>query len=199
MIGHLSARPTFFHRFPAGPKLLVLCVACTALGLTAWPGAGWVGLAVVLMLCAVPGPWFLRLVLADLKGPMVIALLIVGFQALHGRLALGLSLAGTLLACITAAMLFSRTTSPSELLDAVDRWLACLRVRAEPRRRLSLTIAMTLRFIPALSARADRLAEAHKTRSSRRPGWKIVIPLALGALDEADRAAEALRARAHLD
>jgi len=32
-------------------------------------------------------------------------------------------------------------------------------------------------------------------RSRRRPGWQLVLPLSLAALDDADHVAEALRAR----
>ena len=197
MIGALSARQTVYHRVPAAAKLVTLCVFCTALGVMDAPAASWAGLGLVGLLALVPGSWFFRLILGDLKSASLIAGFIVAFQWLAGHLALGLSVAGTLLACIAAAMVCSRTTSPAETQGVVDRGLARLRVGPTARRRMSLSVALTLRFIPALSARADHLAEAYRTRSPRRLSWRIVPPLALGALDEADQAAEALRARAH--
>ena len=60
-------------------------------------------------------------------------------------------------------------------------------------------IALTLRFIPAISGRSDVLRLAHLARSPKRPGWRLVTPLAIGTLDEADQAADALRARAHIE
>ncbi|WP_074855056.1 energy-coupling factor transporter transmembrane component T [Thioclava dalianensis] len=183
----------------AGTKLVMLCVFCTTLGVMRMVATGWLGLGVVLIAATVPGLWFVRLILRDLRGSALIAVVIVGFQWLSGRLDLGLAVAGTLLACVAAAMMLSRTTSPADLLDVLDRWLGRIGLPARPRRRLSLAIALTLRFIPALSARAALLSEAHRARSPRRVGWRLVGPLALGTLDEADTAAEALRARAFLE
>ncbi|KGM48934.1 energy-coupling factor transporter transmembrane component T family protein [Pseudooceanicola atlanticus] len=197
MIGALSARPTPFHRIPAARKLLGLCVFCTILGVTDLPVLNWAAFGAVMLASLIPGRWFLSLIARDLKMPAVIAVFIIAFQWATGHLVLGLSVAGTLMACIAAAMVFSRTTSPAETLGVVDRGLARLRVPEVARRRLSLAVALTLRFIPALSARADHLAEAYRMRSPRRLSWRIVPPLALGALDEADQAAEAMRARAH--
>ena len=55
-----------------------------------------------------------------------------------------------------------------------------------------------IRFTPALIGKARQLALAWRARSPRRPGWRVVLPLTLGALDDADRVAEALRARGGL-
>ena len=86
------------------------------------------------------------------------------------------------------------------VVDVLLRWLAGSAVVALNEvmaQVFAMAVALTLRFIPALSARADHLAEAYRMRSPRRLSWRIVPPLALGALDEADQAAEAMRARAH--
>lgn len=197
MIVALSARETAFHRIRAAWKLIALCVFCTILGVTDLPVLSWICFGLVIAAALFPGVWFLRLLLRDLKMPAVIAAFIIAFQGFTGQLELGLSVAGTLMACIAAAILFSRTTSPAEMLGVVDRGLGGLRVPEVARRRLSLAVVLTLRFIPALSARADHLSEAYRMRSPRRLNWRIVPPLALGALDEADQASEALRARAH--
>ena len=63
---------------------------------------------------------------------------------------------------------------------------------------LAVSIALVIRFTPVLLARAERLAEAWRARSPRRPGWRVVVPLALGAIDDAEQVAEALRARGGL-
>ena len=189
MIGALSARATPYHRMAAGAKLALLCAFCTGLGILRWQLSGWLGLGMVLAASAFPGGWFLRLILRDLRAPALIGGAIFGFQWFFGRPELGLSIAGTLLACIGAAMMLSRTTSPPPPRPRPVR----------PRRRLSLAIALTLRFIPALSGRATLLVEAYRARSPHRLGWRIVGPLTLSTLDEADGTAEALRARAHLD
>ena len=43
--------------------------------------------------------------------------------------------------------------------------------------------------------RMDILRESWRARSPRRPGWRILLPATLAALDDADHVAEALRAR----
>jgi biotin transport system permease protein len=64
-----------------------------------------------------------------------------------------------------------------------------------PVERIALAMAMAVRFVPVLAARAGDLSRAWRARSPRRPRHRLLTPLALAALDEADHAAEALRAR----
>jgi biotin transport system permease protein len=52
-----------------------------------------------------------------------------------------------------------------------------------------------IRFIPVLSDRLSQISESWRARSPRRPGWRILTPATLAALDDADQVAEALRAR----
>ncbi|MCC6863501.1 MAG: energy-coupling factor transporter transmembrane protein EcfT, partial [Rhodobacteraceae bacterium] len=59
----------------------------------------------------------------------------------------------------------------------------------------SLSVALVIRFIPVLSTRMSQITEAFRARSPRRPGYRILIPAALSALDDADHVAEALRSR----
>ena len=54
---------------------------------------------------------------------------------------------------------------------------------------------MTVRFVPVLAQRAEDLARAWRARSPGKPRHRLLAPLALAALDEAEHAAEALRAR----
>ena len=43
--------------------------------------------------------------------------------------------------------------------------------------------------------RATQISESWRARSPRRAGWRILPPITMAALDDADRLAEALRAR----
>ena len=60
---------------------------------------------------------------------------------------------------------------------------------------LALAIALVVRFIPALTQRLSDISDAFRARSPKRPGWRILVPAVLSALDDADRVADALRAR----
>jgi biotin transport system permease protein len=46
-----------------------------------------------------------------------------------------------------------------------------------------------------LTDRITLIRSAWSARSPRRPGWRLLIPTALAALDEAEHVAESLRAR----
>ena len=78
----------------------------------------------------------------------------------------------------------------AELADDVERL-------GLPVGRVALALAMTVRFIPVLATRAGDLSLAWRARSAKRPLHRLLNPLALAALDEAERSAEALRARSN--
>ena len=77
----------------------------------------------------------------------------------------------------------------------VQRGLARVGVPATVRRRMALSVALVIRFTPVLMQKGAALAEAWRARSVKRPGWRIVLPFALLAIDDAEQTAEALRAR----
>jgi biotin transport system permease protein len=54
---------------------------------------------------------------------------------------------------------------------------------------------MVIRFTPVLIDKGAGLSEAWRARSKKRPSWRIVMPLLVTALDDADSVAEALKAR----
>ena len=60
---------------------------------------------------------------------------------------------------------------------------------------IGFAIALVLRFTPVLLDKGRALAEAWRARSPRRAGWRVVIPLTLVTLDDAEHVAEALKAR----
>ena len=79
------------------------------------------------------------------------------------------------------------------------RLLAPLRhlgIRTAP---IGFAMALVIRFTPVLFAKAGTLIDAWRARSPRRPGWQVVMPIALLAIDDAEHVAEALRARGGLD
>jgi len=100
-----------------------------------------------------------------------------------------------LICTIGLATLVTMTTALSEMI-AVIRWLATpLRKLGLNTRALEMAIALVIRILPTLIDNGRRLVDAWRARSRRRPGWRIVLPFTLLALDDADHLAEALRAR----
>ena len=81
------------------------------------------------------------------------------------------------------------------MMALVERLAAPLaRVGVAPR-VLALAMALVIRFTPVLMGKAEMLTQAWRGRATGRAGWRIVVPLVLVALDDADHVAEALRAR----
>ena len=96
------------------------------------------------------------------------------------------------------ATLVTMTTSLARMM-AVVRWLATpLRVLGLRTRGIELAVALVIRFTPVLADKGQLLAQSWRARSARRVGWRILMPFAVLAIDDAERVAEALRARGGL-
>lgn len=104
-----------------------------------------------------------------------------------------------LLALVLAAAVVTATTRVTELV-AVVQWLCSpLRVLGVRPARIGLLVAMTLRFIPLVAERADRIREAQAARGGATYGirsWTTTaVPLLIQVLQLAHTTAEALDAR----
>lgn len=191
MLTLTSDRVTRAHGWPAGVKLAALAVWTVALlALPLWGAAAALGLtagaALALGLLADWARHLRRL------WPMALVLLL--WHGATGTALLGLLVTLRLLAAVGAANLVTMTTRLADM-QAVFLWLARpLRVLIAPQ-TLALAFALVIRFVPVMLLRWDALALAFRARSARRPGWRLAAPAVLSALDDADRVADALRAR----
>lgn len=195
MIALTSPCKTPYHRVPAGLKLLALCVATALLYVLPepWWQAGALICAVLLYLW--PGRVFARAGLAALRPFALFAAIILAWHLATGTLAEGFSILVRLCAVIALANLVTMTTRLDDMI-AVLQWLATpLRKLGLATQALEIAVALVVRFTPVLIIKARAVSEAWRARSVRRAGWRIVMPLALAALDDADHVAEALRAR----
>jgi biotin transport system permease protein len=195
MLTLTSPVETWVHRLPAGAKLAALAVLGVALGLT--PHLG-------LLAAGFAGVWlaFLPLGLAEVARmprrlwplwPFV--LVIGGWHLLRGTPETGLAITLRMLIMFAAATLMLLTTRFDALRATFARLFYPLGRLGMPVERISLALAMTVRFIPVLAQRSADLSLAWRARSARKPRHRLLVPLAVAALDEADHAAEALRAR----
>lgn len=195
MLTPTSPVETVFHRWPAAAKLAALAVLGILLGLTGNP----VVLAMILV-----GLWlaYLPLGLAEAARlprrlwplwPFV--LVIGGWHVFRGTPEAGVAIILRMLTMFGAATLLLLTTRFDALLAAFTALFRPFAVLGVPVDRIALAMAMAVRFIPVLSQRAGDLSQAWRARSLRRPRHRLLVPLALAAFDEADHAAEALRAR----
>lgn len=183
------------HRWPAGVKLGLLAVLGLALGMTANPAILTAALLAV-WAAALPLGWAEVARLPRRLWPLwPFVLVIGGWHLLRGTPETGLAITLRMLTMFAAATLMLMTTRFDALLATFSRIMRPFARLGVPVDRIALALAMTVRFVPVLSHRAGDLSRAWRARSPRRPRHRLLAPLALAALDEADHAAEALRAR----
>lgn len=187
------------HRLPAGVKLLALvAVSVVVFAVPTLPVVGSVLAAVVLV-----GLGVARLP-AALLGRQVRAVLwwLLALAVVTGLISGGAAAALVvlrLLALVLAAAVVTATTRVTELVAVVEWLCSPLRVFGVRPARIGLLIAMTLRFIPLVAERAERIREAQAARGGTVRGiraWTTTaVPLLVQVLQMAHTVAEALDAR----
>jgi biotin transport system permease protein len=198
MLTLTSPVETPLHRLPAGGKLAVLALFTAGLFWITSPLWLALSLSAVLLLHGLGGTAFARHGLRLLR-PLWPFVAVVGLWHLWtGDGIAGLSIILRMLAAVAAANLVTMTTRLSDMIAVLETLARPLRPVLPPR-RLALAIALVIRFVPVMSERLAQIAEAFRARSPRRAGWRIVAPAALAALDDAERVADALRARGGIE
>lgn len=198
MISLTSPVRTRAHDWPAGVKLAGLALATTVLFLVPGLTAQLLAFALVLGLYALPGRVFLVHGLRQLRVLWPFALVLLAWHGLTDDLAQGLHLVLRIGATVALANLVTMTTTLGELTDVVHRLFRPLRRLGLPVGGIVAAIPLVIRFTPALIGKGQALLMAWRARSHRRANWRVVLPMALLALDDADHLAEALRARGGL-
>lgn len=195
MLTLTSPVETPFHRLPAGAKLGALCLFTALLFHLNSPLPLAALLAALTALHLTQGGTFAAHALRLLRPLWPFALVIALWHLWQRDLAGGATILLRLLAAVMAANLVTMTTRLSDMLALTERLATPLRHIGLAPRAFALAIALTVRFLPVLSQRVAEITDAFRARSPRRPGHRILIPATLAALDDADRVAEALRAR----
>ncbi|MCB1367003.1 MAG: energy-coupling factor transporter transmembrane protein EcfT [Rhodobacteraceae bacterium] len=195
MISLTSPVETPFHRWPAGLKLAGLSAATFLMFLTDDPWLLLAALGGVVAVYAIGGWRFLATGLRLLRPVWVFVVVVAAWHLYTGDLAGGSAVVLRLLAAVGMANLVTMTTRLSDMIAVIRLLLAPLRRVGLSTGALEIAIALVIRFVPVLAQKGGNLAEAWRARSPRRAGWRIVAPLALMALDDAEHVAEALRAR----
>lgn len=199
MISLTSPIKTSAHAYPAGLKLATLCVATLSLFLidSLLLLSGF--LAVVMLLYALPGMAFMKYGLLQLRILWLFVLVVIAWHWWLLELLQGLTIIIRMICAVALANLVTMTTKLSDMIDVV-------RFLAQPLKRfglnskiLELSVALVIRMIPVLLHKGQNLSMAWRARSTRRSGWRIILPFTLIALDDADHVAQALRARGGID
>lgn len=195
MISLTSPYRTRAHGWPAGLKLGALCLGSTAVFLTDDLPVMAGLLAALALAYALPGRPFMRAGLRALRLVLPFVVIMLTWHLLTGEWQAGLLISMRMVLLVGLANLVTMTTSLQGMMG-VMRWLLTpLRRLGLPTHLLETAVPLTIRFTPVLIARAEALALAWRARAARRPGWRLVLPLMMQALDDADHVGEALRAR----
>ncbi len=198
MISLTSPVETRAHSWPAGAKLGGLCLATGALFFL--DGLALLGAATLLVLALylLPGRTFLASGLRRLAKLWPFLLVVIAWAAIEGRPAHGVGIALRMVSAVALANLVTMTTRLTDMIAVVALLCRPFRRLGLPTRTLEIAIALVIRMTPVLLDRAEDLMQAWRARSRRRPGWRIILPFALLAFDDADRVSEALKARGGL-
>ena len=155
-------------------------------------------LAVITLLYGSLGCSAMRPALLSLRPLFFVAAAILGFHAMVGAFELGMTVSLRIVALVGLANFVTMTTRMTDLIALVE-WMASplSRFGFNPR-SLGLAMALFLRYLPILRTRSDALALSWHARSRRRVGVRIIVPLVLAALDDAEHLSDALSARGAL-
>ena len=198
MISLTSPVRTRAHDWPAGLKLLGLCVSTVVLFFIKDLATQAVIAAGVLLLYALPGPVFLKAGWRHLRGFWFFVAIVAIYHTAVGEIYEGAVILLRLISAIALANLVTMTTRLTDMI-AVVRFLAKpLTVFGLSSKILEISIALVIRLAPILIEKGSLLSQSWRARSRRKTSWRIILPFTILALDDADYVAEALKARGGL-
>jgi len=188
-----SEHRTWLHAVPAAAKLLLFALLGTLQyflqGPALWTSAG---LCVLLFASLGRASYPARkLVLAVL----VAGLLILGFHTFMQQAQLGVTSGLRLLSASLLGIALTLTTRSGELLDVFERWLQPLQRLGLRTERFALQLAMMLRFTEHFFVLWKRLDDAHRVRTGKPGGLRLLAPLTIQMLQAARRVADTLELR----
>ncbi len=194
MISLYISRKTWLHRLPAGLKLFLLLAASLAILPIDNPVPITVGccfIAAVYLSLGEIG----RERLADLRSILLLVLGLGLFQGVVMDWQTAWLSVVRLFLMVMIADLVSATTPMQEIMRVVCPLLAPFRFVGLNPDRLSLAVALVIRFIPVLLAQWQAQSAAWQARSNKRPGLRLIAPFMTVTMSRTDKIADALMAR----
>jgi biotin transport system permease protein len=195
MLTLTSSVEIWAHRLPAGAKLLALAGVTVGLFQLGTPMALAVAALAVGALVASGGRVFLRESIGMLRPLWPFVLIVALWHLFTADISGGAVVILRMATAVAAANFVTMTTRLSDMLVVIERLLSPLKFLGLRPRPLALALALVIRFIPVMLTRIEAITLAFRARSPRRAGWRILMPATLAALDDAERVADALRAR----
>lgn len=189
-----SDHRTWLHAVSAPLKLLLLAVFGTALFVFKSAVVLLACAALCLLLFASLGratlPARRLLIMVFLTG-----LLITAFHAYLQQPLLGVVSALRLLSASLLGLSLMLTTRANDLLDVLESLLSPLNRFGIRSNGLALQVALMLRFTEHFFIQWKRLDDAHRVRTGKSGGLKLLAPLTIRMLTSAQRVADALELR----
>ncbi len=189
-----SEYTTWLHGWRAGAKLLALALLGTLLFALRQP---WM-LAAAAVLCAALYASLgaatraaRRLMVSVLVGAALVAV----FHAAMGHWALAATSALRLACAASLGVALTVTTRSGDLVDVLEWLLTPLRPLGVQPARLSLQLALMLRFTEHFFVQWQKLDDAHRLRTGRAGGLRLIAPLTVQMLQTARRVGDALFVR----
>ncbi|TCS53962.1 biotin transport system permease protein [Primorskyibacter sedentarius] len=199
MLALTSSTETIYHRWRASAKLAAVSVGVFALYLIDSPALLSLAVAGVALAYLVGGWQFLVEGVRFLRPLWFFVAIVLVWHVVAGDPLTGLAVALRLVAAVGLANLVTMTTRLDDLVELV-LWILSplekLGIRTAP---IGYAMALVVRFTPVLFGKAGTLVDSWRARSARRPGWRLVMPITVTAIDDAEQVAEALRARGGFD
>ncbi|TDQ62026.1 biotin transport system permease protein [Maritalea mobilis] len=181
------------HRTPAGWKIVLLFVFCTALFLVQnWWFLG-VAIALVLtsyLLAKLP----LSLTWQAVRPALWVLVLIFLVQLWLNDWQFGLYVVLRFAIMIVAATLLTLTSKTSEMIEGIERSVGKL-FGADIAEKVGLAFSLSLRFIPMVRETYQEVREAQKARGLGRNWRALITPTMIRTLKSADDIAQAIDAR----
>lgn len=189
-----SEHHTWLHRVPAGVKLLLF----TLLGSLQYAMDSVGALGVSAALCALVFVSLGRAVLPARKLVLSLLLacgLILAFHTWLRQPVLGLVSVLRLMGASLLGIALTLTTRSGDLLQVLERLLSPLQRLGVRTERLALQLAMMLRFTAHFFVVWKRLDDAHRVRTGKAAGLRVLAPLTIQMLVSARRVADTLELR----
>lgn len=189
-----SEQHTWLHQLPAGWKLLG--VMCLGIGLYATHQLMLLSMACALcvLIYASLGRvgWRARRLLFPL---LIACVLVIGFHAYLQQIDLGIVSALRMLSISLMGVALTLTTTSSAILHALEWAMQPLQKLGVQTHRIALQLALMLRFIEHFFMVWQQLDDAHKIRTGKSGGLRLLAPLTLLMLQAAKRVADTLTLR----
>ena len=195
MLTLTSPQMTWSHPIPAGTKMAALCLWTALLfQLDSLPALG-LAAAATAALPLTCGTVF-AMTSAKLLRPLWPFVLIVALWHLwRNDPTGGAAVILRLITAVAAANFVTMTTRLTDMIAIIATLARPLAALGLSPPVLALAVALVIRFIPVTLLKAGIITQAFRARSARRPGWRVLVPVLLATLDDAETVAEALRAR----